>query len=67
MASVILYCKRPECGKGYASVGDLPVHCPACGHETKWTTSPPYKPPVKGWAPTVNDRRFLRSGRIDPE
>lgn len=65
MASVILYCGR--CFTGYASIGEIPVKCPACDRVTRWTTSLPLDRPKVPFALTLNDRRFLRSLRIDPE
>lgn len=64
MASVILFCKL--CGQRYASVGELPAVCPICDRPTKWSTMAPHSsgPPLPL---TVDDRRWLRSVRIDPE
>ena len=67
MASVILYCKLPDCGQGYASLGELPVQCPACGRETKWSTSPTRHDQTSTILWTAADRRYLRELRIDPE
>lgn len=67
MASVILYCKLPGCGKGYASVGDLPVRCPSCGRVTKWGTSPVTDSQASALMWTAEDRRLLRSFRIAAE
>jgi hypothetical protein len=64
MASVILYCRK--CDSGYASVGDLPVHCPACGQETLWSTFPPHGNKVDGWNPTRDDLTFLKVLKIGP-
>lgn len=65
MAGVILYCKL--CGCGYGSIGDMPVICPSCNRETKWSTMAPEREPVAGWNPNESDRRLLRGLRIDPE
>lgn len=67
MGTVILYCRL--CAASYGSVGDIPVHCPSCHRPTKWGASPPsaLTELVDGWEPNVNDKRFLRSLKIDPE
>jgi hypothetical protein len=72
-----LFCRHPNCGKPFESAaGDQPDVCPACRQGGLWSTSP-----GDGWdatkpvcvAPQVkfelsfNDRRFLKSLRIDPE
>lgn len=67
VASVILYCKLPDCGQGYASTGDLPVRCPACGRITKWSTAPAKDHQEAAIMWTAEDRRFLRSFRISAE
>lgn len=56
--AVILYCIR--CETGYASCGHVPPQCPACGKETRWTTTAP-KPdtPRIPYVLTANDRAFL--------
>lgn len=56
--AITLWCRA--CDTGYASVGETPTLCPECKEIPNWTTTPPYKL-------TVNDRRFLRMLRIDPE
>ncbi|HEX8030332.1 MAG TPA: hypothetical protein VF491_17780 [Vicinamibacterales bacterium] len=63
--AVILYCRM--CNGGYGSTGDIPAICPLCNRETKWGTSPRGHEPVPWWVPNENDRRLLRSLRIDPE
>ena len=65
MASLIIYCTHAACRKGYASIGDLPVHCPSCGQETRWSTSPPQSD-VDGWKPTRDDLKFLKAAHIGP-
>lgn len=56
---VLIWCRG--CDTGYGSTGEKPAACPSCGSgNPRWTRTPPYKP-------TVNDKRFLRSLRIDPD
>ena len=65
MAGTILYCRL--CGTGYGSSGEVPIRCPACARETKWTTSPPHTGPSDGALVfTENDRVLLRGFKIDP-
>jgi hypothetical protein len=58
MAIPIWFCTR--CEVGVASPRKPAHECPQCGEEPLWTKTPPYKL-------TLNDRRLLRSLRIDPE
>lgn len=67
MGSVILYCQLPACGKGMASTGKIPVRCPSCGRETKWSTSSLRDSLLSAILWTAEDRRFLRSLRIASE
>lgn len=64
-APVILYCRLRQ--TGYGTPGDVPVVCPACRRETKWTTAPRSIADASALTLTAEDRRFLRSLRIDPE
>jgi hypothetical protein len=66
VAGVILYCRRPECETGYASLGEIQAVRPACGQPTRWGTSPP-RAVVPGLRLTVQDRRWLREIKIAPE
>ena len=67
-ARVILYCKRVDCGAGYASVGEVPQVCPSCNQPTRWGGSPAHaQDGTAALVLTEKDRRFLRSYRIDPE
>lgn len=67
-ARVILYCKRVDCGAGYASVGEVPLVCPSCNQPTRWGSSPPHaQDGIAAVIWTEKDRRLLRSFRIDPE
>jgi len=52
------FCIR--CDVAVASPEKPAPECPRCGEDPGWTRTPPYKL-------TVNDRRLLRSLRIDPE
>lgn len=54
----LLWCRM--CRTGYASVGERPELCPECKKVPHWTRTPPYV--LSG-----NDRRFLKSLRIDPD
>lgn len=62
-----LWCRL--CSVGYASVaGDVPRICPGCDRETVWTTMAPVSDvPRFAWELTFNDRRFLKTIRIDAE
>jgi hypothetical protein len=62
---VTLFCKL--CRQGYGCTGEPPAYCPLCRRETRWTLMAPQTQPVDGWRVSENDRRFLRSLRIDPE
>jgi len=65
MADLLLWCKR--CWAGYASAGEIPVVCPCCKQETRWTTSAPHLAPTEPFKLTGNDRRFLQSISIAGE
>lgn len=56
--AVVLYCGWDNCRVGYAVDGMIPVVCPACERETKWVVAP--------FAISLNDRKFLKSIKIDP-
>lgn len=64
MASLILFCAL--CGKGVASLGEIPQPCPSCLKFTKWSTLPPNHA-EQSLKLTQNDRRFLKKINIDPE
>ena len=59
-----LYCRL--CHVGYGSVGEVPLRCPACDRETKWTTLN-LGLPSEPVAVTPHDFRLLRSLRIAPD
>jgi len=63
-----LWCRRPDCGIGYASVGgDVPTICPGCLQDALWTTFAPLQasvPPRVAWTLNYNDRKFLNTLRI---
>ena len=65
--AVILYCRREGCGAGYGSVGEVPAVCPSCQQPTRWGSSPPRAVDSFALALTDEDRRVLRSYKIDPE
>lgn len=59
----LLYCRACHIGYPYARGVPLPSVCPQCDYhseeESIWTVTPPFHL-------TVNDRRFLRSLKIEP-
>ncbi len=55
---ITLWCQK--CSTGYASVGEVPQFCPECNEYPNWSTRKPYRP-------SLMDKRFLRSIKIDPE
>lgn len=63
--AVILYCRL--CATGYGSTGEVPARCPSCQRETKWGSSPPRAVDGFALALTDEDRRLLRSYKIDPD
>jgi len=62
---VSLFCVL--CGEEFRSNGTIPATCPRCLSTTRWTTSACLDMPKVRWELNRNDRRFLRSLRIDPE
>ncbi len=65
MASILLFCTR--CWTGYASIGEVPVKCPACDRVTRWVTKFPQDRPTVPYVLSVNDAQFLKALKIDPE
>jgi hypothetical protein len=71
MPPMVLYCEHKECGQPYASLGEMPLVCPACEQETTWSTEP-VEAGQSGeastpWQLTQRDVIFLRWVlRIDP-
>ncbi len=65
MASILLFCTR--CWTGYASIGEVPVRCPACDRVTRWVTKFPETQPKVPYILSVNDATFLKALKIDPE
>jgi hypothetical protein len=73
----MLFCRHSNCGKPFESMaGDQPGICPFCRRDAWWSTTPgdgrnPGKPrrvkPTVAFALSFNDKRFLKSLRIDPE
>lgn len=70
----LLYCRHVDCREAYVSdAGKVPAICPACTRPSSWTTTPPivivpiYADPTTVYTVSMNDARFLRSLRIDPE
>ena len=53
----LIFCRRPDCGQGYASAGEIPIVCPSCLQATTWSTTPPLK-----W--TKDDEVFLKVQKI---
>jgi hypothetical protein len=69
-----IYCRHEHCGEQVDIVaGQFPAVCPGCERVAKWSTTPGNvvkerrKGPRVPWDLSRNDRRFLRSLRIDPE
>lgn len=62
--ALTLWCRWPDCRKGYASVEEIPPICPACGREADWTTR---EQPRVAFKLTRDDVRFLRMLRIRPD
>jgi hypothetical protein len=51
-----------KCAHAHISIGgDQPAVCPGCSQQAFWTTEPV---PLRPWALTENDKRFLRSIRV---
>lgn len=70
----VLYCRYAECGGSVQIVaGTFPPTCPKCGKSSSWSTVPGNiikaraKRPRVPFDLTVNDRRFLKSIKIDTE
>lgn len=67
----IVWCRHSDCFKTYYLLASaIPFSCPGCSREGKdgvdwWTTERPKGKPVKGVI-SSNDRRFLRSLKIEP-
>lgn len=61
--SRVLYCRL--CSEPYDSIAGLvPDYCPVCQQPGAWTTEPV---PTVPYALTVNDKRFLRAIKIEPD
>lgn len=72
----LLYCRHQDCHEAYVSdAGKQPAICPACQRAASWTAIPPHgiRPaahpddPKRPYDLTLNDRRFLRSLRIETD
>jgi hypothetical protein len=69
-----VYCRWEGCGESdEATVGQEKDVCPACGKEARWSVLPGRtikerrKNPRVPFELTLNDKRFLRSLRIQTE
>jgi hypothetical protein len=69
-----LYCRHPKCGDTVDIVaGQFPAICPHCHLDAMWSTTPGNshkerrKNPRVPFDLTLNDKRFLRSLRIQTE
>jgi hypothetical protein len=60
--AAILYCRH--CNTGYTTTGMIPPVCPGCLRTGNWTTKPG---PKIAYQLTNNDKRFLKTLRIQPE
>ena len=58
----ILRCR--ECGEWYQIVHVVPDVCPHCQKQADWRTEG--DEPIRPYALTVNDKRFLKAIRIEP-
>ena len=67
MPSRIRWCSR--CGHEEPLLGTMPDRCPSCQVPTRWLVAP--APERAAAVPdeglSLNDRRFLKSIRIDPD
>lgn len=62
--SVVLYCVK--CAAGYGSLGEIPPRCPACGRETRWTTTPPRADTPKiPYTLNASDKKLLKDRGIE--
>lgn len=69
-----IYCRYGDCGEAYLSIaGYRPAVCPKCNRSAQWSTIAPfvaihpYPDPTKPYDINLNDARFLRSIKVDPE
>jgi hypothetical protein len=63
-----LWCRHAGCGRVHESLaGEVPRICPFCERAASWTTVPPPEDPKVEWELTPNDKRFLRSIRVNAE
>lgn len=68
---LVVFCRFPDCWHTYYLVASaIPTTCPGCSRqsnalETWWTITRPEGKPTKGTI-SANDRRFLKSIRIQP-
>jgi hypothetical protein len=63
---LVLHCRH--CQQAYRHVtGTLPDACPTCGQESDWSAVTVEHEPRVPFNLSRNDRKFLKSIRIDPE
>lgn len=68
---LVVFCRFADCYRTcYLVASAIPVSCPGCSRKSKdggdwWTTERPEGKPVNGVL-YENDKRFLRSLRIQP-
>lgn len=66
-----LHCRYEGCGHVEVRKGGmLPLVCPGCGLTAKWSSEAVTENtvvPRPSYKLTLNDRRFLRGLKIDPE
>lgn len=64
----IVYCRYPDCGNQMDCIaGILSDKCPKCLRPALWSTLPPPASSTRAYTLTLNDKRFLKSLRIDPD
>jgi hypothetical protein len=67
------WCRHEDCQQPQEGLlSKRPLFCPECGKHAAWATQPgvgliPAPKPIDGWKVSENDRKFLRSLRINPE
>ena len=63
----VLYCSHCQ-AEYFTDTGPMRSLCYICGRPTIWTTMAPVPDePRPAWELSQNDRRFLRSIKIDPK
>lgn len=59
-----MWCRHQDCGRAYETEKEqVPSICPSCRRMGSWTIVAP----SARWELSYDDKRFLKSIRIDPE